>query len=120
MREGNLLRAIMLRLSKHGSIIFRNNIGSAFAPDGTKRVIRYGVCNPGGSDIIGFTKIKITPEMVGKEVAVFTAVEVKTVTGKKRTAQENFIRVVNSSGGIAGFVKTEDEAVRLIERWPGK
>jgi hypothetical protein len=40
------------------------------------RPVAVGV--PGMSDLIGWTKIQVTPDMVGKEIAMFTAVEVKT------------------------------------------
>ena len=40
----------------------------------------------GSSDLIGVTRITVTPEMVGKTVAVFTAVEVKV--GKDKLSKE--------------------------------
>ena len=36
----------------------------------------------GASDLIGFTTVEITPEMVGQKAAIFTAIEVKRETGR--------------------------------------
>jgi len=51
----------------------------------------------GGSDSIGWTSVVVTPDMVGKRVAIFTAHELKSDERKKSkslAAQENFIRRV--------------------------
>ncbi len=90
----------------------RNNIGQYFDPK-TNRPIRYGVCNPGGSDLIGWTPVQITPDMVGKTVAVFTAVEVKTPNGKPTEHQLNFITQVLRAGGFAGIARSPGDAVAI-------
>ena len=64
-------------MSAMGLVLFRNNCGTALAPDGSGRRIKYGVANPGGADLIGWESIEITPEMVGSKVAVFAAIECK-------------------------------------------
>ncbi len=78
--------------------IFRNNTGSVVTQDG--RFITFGLC-VGSSDLIGWTEIEITPEMVGQKLAVFTAVEVKKKGKKPSKEQLNFIRIVSEAGGIA-------------------
>lgn len=98
-------------MSQAGSVMFRNNVGAY--RDETGRVIRYGVGNPGGSDLIGWTPITITSDMVGRTVAVFTAVEVKTPKGKPTEAQVNFLQQVTKSGGIAGIARSPDDALGL-------
>lgn len=55
----------------------------------------------GSSDLIGVTRITITPEMVGKTVAVFTAVEVKVGKDKLSKEQREFLALVQGWGGIA-------------------
>lgn len=55
----------------------------------------------GSSDLIGVTRITITPEMVGKTVAVFTAVEVKVGKDKLSKEQRDFLALVQGWGGIA-------------------
>ena len=110
--ETTIMQRIRLRLSGiPGLSIFRNNVGKIEGRDGRWHV--FGLC-PGSSDLIGWKRIKITREMVGSTVAVFVAVEIKSPGGHRRPEQENFIRAVRVSGGIAGFAESEIEAVRLI------
>lgn len=105
-RETPLMRHIMYALSQSGATVFRNNVGVARYPDGSR--VRYGLC-PGSSDIIGWTPVTITPDMVGRTVAVFTAVEVKTNRGRVTVKQDNFISRVREAGGIARIVRSENE-----------
>lgn len=108
-----------------GCWLLRNNSGALPRPldkNGKKvdgRPIRFGLGNDSSdwnkkfksSDEIGITVVTITPEMVGKKLGVFTAIEVKEpgwkYTGKDREpAQLNFIEWVKARGGFAGFVST--------------
>lgn len=125
MRESEISQRIRLAISKDtNAVIFRNNTangwagksqpakgGGRFLPDA--RPLRCGLCK-GSSDLIGWTEVEITPEMVGKKVAIFTAIEVKTNTGRVTQEQLNFVQKIKSSGGIAGIAKTPFEAVQLI------
>lgn len=104
MSETTLMRRVMYALSQAGATVFRNNVGVAKYPDGSR--VRYGLC-PGSSDIIGWTPVTITPDMVGRTVAVFTAVEVKTEYGRTTAKQENFIARVREAGGRAIIVRGE-------------
>lgn len=113
MKESAIQQLVRLTASQAGAVLFRNNQGSH--QDDQGRWIKYGVCNPGGSDLIGWTSIQITPDMVGKTVAVFTAVEVKTPKGKVTDAQQNFIDQVNKAGGRAGVVHSSTDAQLLLE-----
>ena len=78
------------------------------------RPLHAGLCK-GSSDLIGWTPIEITPEMVGKKLAIFTAVEVKKPGGRVSKEQLNFMRRVNEDGGIAGIATNETEAVNLVQ-----
>lgn len=72
----------------------------------------------GTSDLCGWTKVKITQEMVGLDVAVFTAIETKkSKNGKASTEQLNFVDQVISSGGIAGVASSPKEALSIIDQW---
>lgn len=116
----------MLALSKiTKSKVFRNNTGMGWqgkskqTPQGDRlivdpRPLHAGLCT-GSSDLIGWTPIKITPEMVGKTIGVFTAIEVKKPGGRISKPQLNFIRRVNEDGGIAGIATSENEAINLIQ-----
>ena len=114
MSESEVQAEIMLTVSRGRSRIFRNNQGVATFPDG--RRVRYGICNPGGSDLLGWVSVVVTPEMVGKPVAVFAAIEVKKPGGRIKPEQQNFIDVVNAAGGIAGIAHNADEARAIVER----
>ena len=113
MREAVIQQHIRLALSGAGAVMFRNNVGATHTPDG--RIIRYGVCNPGGSDLLGWTPMLITADMVGQAVAVFTACEVKTANGRATEDQMNFIRAVQRAGGFAGIARSPEEAVAIIQ-----
>ena len=114
MSEAAIQQQIRLALSRAGVVAFRNNIG-AYTDTKTGRVIKYGVCNPGGSDLIGWTPVHITPDMVGQTLAVFTAVEVKTPTGRATEHQLNFIAQVLRAGGYAGIAISPSEAVAITQ-----
>ena len=77
--------------------------------------MQFGVGNPGGSDLIGYRRVTVTPEMVGQDVAVFAAVEVKTARARKRPEQQQrFVDHIRSAGGIAGFARSVDEAKNIL------
>jgi len=137
MNEGDLMRSIMLRLGQiNGVRLFRNNVATAWVGASkmfTKketvnvesgdvliknaRVLHAGLCK-GSSDIIGLKSVIITAEMVGRPIAVFMTVEVKTKTGRATVEQVAFTEMVNKFGGIGLIVKTEDEAEELLNKKP--
>ena len=53
----------------------------------------------GWGDLVGWTSVKITPDMVGQTMAIFTMEEVKA-TGKLSKAQERFRDIILRMGGI--------------------
>jgi len=99
MAETPYMRRLALQLTERGARVFRNNVG--FLKDRFGNLVKYGVCNPGGSDLIGWKSIVITPDMVGKKAALFVAVEVKAWDGTSTEEQEDFQRAVRDAGGIA-------------------
>jgi hypothetical protein len=112
--EAAIQQQIRLAMSRAGSVMHRNNVGAY--RDDTGRVIRYGVGNPGGSDLIGWTPVVITQDMVGTKVGVFTAIEVKAPRGRPTEAQLNFLRQVQLGGGIAGIARSTQDALALLTR----
>jgi len=114
MNEMNRLRAIMLGLSTPGVRLFRNNCGALKDADG--RLIRFGVANPGGSDLIGWRSLTVTPDMVGRKLAVFLAIEVKGERGKATDHHRNFITRVRADGGLAGVARSIDDALGIIDQ----
>lgn len=128
--ETNETKLVLLAIGKAAphAVLFRNNTGTGWT--GSKilhdikagqrittifdsRPLDAGLCK-GSSDLIGWTPVTITPDMVGTTIAAFTAVEVKTKTGKISDAQTNFINVIKAAGGKAGIVRTPEQGVDVI------
>ena len=112
MKEQPLHKRIMLASSRGSARLWRNNVGALQDKEG--RWVKYGIANPGGSDLIGFRTITVLPEHVGMRIAIFTALEVKQKSGRIRPEQQVFIDLVKSKGGIAGVVRSVEEAERLL------
>lgn len=76
--------------------------------------ITYGLY-PGSGDYVGWTPIEITPDMVGKRIAVFTSVEIKTKNDNMSNRQINWFKRVKEAGGIAEIWKEQhDGSIRRI------
>lgn len=126
MSESEIQQLIQIEGPHHKCILMRNNSGAL--KDATGRVVRYGLGNIStqqnmrikSSDLIGFTEVKITPDMVGKTIAVFTAVEVKdpkwklSPNDKRAQSQLAFIDWIKSHGGIAGFCNSVESFKELL------
>lgn len=134
-QETNIVRRVMLKIGAvPGVRIFRNNIGNAWIGKSKKFTSRQTVIVEAGdvliksaryfeaglcvdsSDLIGFRSVIVTPEMVGKQIAVFTAAEIKTATGRASKGQVNFIDMINKMGGIGFIARNENEAFEFINR----
>jgi hypothetical protein len=101
-----------MEASKHNARLFRNNRGLFLTLDGSRKV-RAGLEADGASDLVGYKSIIITPDMVGKKIAVIAVAEVKRPGKYPSPEQKNFLRVVKESGGIAGVVRSAED-VRLL------
>lgn len=100
--EGQIQDAIRLALGLiPGLVLWRNNCGVLPMPDGKR--IRFGVGNPGGSDLIGCYHGR------------FIAIEIKTPHGKQTNDQRLFQQVVERNGGIYLMPRSVEHAVNLIE-----
>ena len=93
--------------------LFRNQCGALPDPR-TGRLVQFGLAR-GSADLIGWRTITITPDMVGRQVAVFTSIEVKTPTGRVRPEQHAWLSTVQCSGGIAGVARSVGDALRIVE-----
>lgn len=115
MKEQPILKRIMLACGRGMTRLWRNNCGSL--PDPKTGVwIKFGVGNPGGSDLIGFHSLRVTERHVGMKLAVFVGLEVKQASGRIRKEQQWFIDMVKAAGGIAGVVRSVEEAESLLTR----
>lgn len=126
MTERALRNDVLKAVSRLGARLFRvntgqawvgkvvhNSAGSMFTTLMDARRIRMGLVT-GGSDLIGWTTVTVTPKMVGQSVAVFTAIELKTGRQKATVEQARFVAAVRSAGGIAGKARSVEEAEGLI------
>lgn len=117
--KANQSRILLALGSRPGIRIFRNTVGVGRTPDGS--IVRFGLC-PGSGDLIGWTELTVTQEMLGRKLAIFTSVEVKSDKGKLRPDQENWLKVVQAAGGFAIVARSPEEADRLLslqQRMPG-
>jgi hypothetical protein len=128
MSEADFMRRCLKRATEMGARLFRVNVGRAWVgervdhqmgniPPGwvvlkDARPFKSGV--PGMSDLIGWVPVEITPEMVGKTLAVYTAVETKTARGRATVEQNNFIDAVSRSGGRAGIARTDGDLHNIL------
>jgi ribosomal protein S19 len=127
--ESTVQQEVQINARSYACTLMRNNSG-AFK-DSTGRVVRYGLGNISqkhqenikSSDLIGITSVVITPDMVGKTVGIFTALEVKRSDwsptkklDKHEQAQMNFIKWVKSLGGIADFISSVDNLKDIFRK----
>lgn len=96
--------------------------GSVLVPAARPVSLGFGMTNgkplKGASDLCGWTTVRITPQMVGRDVAVFTAIETKrSKGGRVSTEQKNFINQVNAAGGIAGVASSPEQATAIIDQF---
>ncbi len=125
--ESTVQQEIQIEAMKFNCTLMRNNSGACV--DQTGRLIRYGLGHTSSkqafnsSDLIGITTVTITPDMVGKTVGIFTAIEVKKEDwkcDKKLDAHEqkqfNFLEYVRSKGGIAAFANSVDNLKDIFRR----
>lgn len=104
--------------------LFRANVGEAWtgtlAANNLNRVIiedarRFRSGLPiGFPDLFGFRTIEITPEMIGKKVAVFAFIEVKKHGGRTSKAQEKMLAFLRAAGAVGGVARSPDEAIKLL------
>lgn len=125
MKESSTQTLIRLDAAQHGLEAWRNNTGVLLNQNGVP--VRYGLANDSASlnkttkssDLIGIRPITITPEMVGKTIGVFMAVETKrpgwvySPTDPHSFAQNNFHDIVRRAGGLAGFATNVQEFRRI-------
>ena len=106
----NLTNAVMLDISSLGCVVWKNPRGFD-----KERKVTYGTGPNGAADLIGYRRVLITDDMVGKTLAQFMAVEIKAGGDRKKENQADYISTVNSHGGIAGFVACPEDAVMLVK-----
>lgn len=97
---------------KASIVLYRNNRGVIPLENGGR--LTYGVGPNGASDWIGYKIVTVTPGMVGRKVAVFTAVEAKRPGEKARPDQLEFMTGIVRDGGISGVASSEDDLDSIL------
>lgn len=113
---------IRLALPKLGkNIMLRYQVGKFLTLDGR----HVSVGESGVSDLIGGVSHVITAADVGKTVCILTAMETKqekdSTKKSRKISQGNFINHVRSLGGLAGIVRSVEDATDLVtNKWKSK
>lgn len=123
--EAAVQQQIRAAAPRHG-ILWRNNSGALKDDRGVP--VRFGLGNDSAavnaliksSDLIGITRVVVTPAHVGQVLGVFTAVEVKEPSWKHPSndlewAQANFIRLARQHGALAGFAADVSHYHQLLD-----
>ena len=124
LSERQIQTQILLQCGRGDTRLFRQNVGQGWVgrmirqQAGTvelaaARPLHAGLCE-GSSDLIGWRTVEVTPDMVGQRVAVFTAIEVKTETGRPTPEQLKFLDAVRNAGGIACVARSVEDAERAL------
>lgn len=128
----NTQNRIWKALAQAGATVFRNNVAQAVvgrivwireactvrlqpgdAVVRNARVLHAGLMK-GSGDLIGWTEVVVTPEMVGRTVAIFTSVEAKSGSGRSTPDQVKWRENVRRAGGFAGEARNDVDALSII------
>jgi hypothetical protein len=128
MRESSVQQRIRLDAAYGGIELWRNNVGVLLNDRG--QPVRFGLGNDSAglnariksSDLIGVTPVFVTPELVGRVLGVFTAIECKeegwrmTPSDERAIAQAAFHDIVKRAGGFAGFAQSVEDFRKIVRR----
>ena len=108
----------------HNLYIMRANVGTGWIGDFVKNADdsitiykprRFQTGLPAGfPDLFGYKSLIITPEMIGKTIAQFAFVEVKTPKGKASKEQKEMHKQLIEAGAIGGIARSAEEAIKLL------
>lgn len=131
--DTSFLNTLLIAISRGSTRMFRNSVGLGWIGK-TERVTKpiqmlvypgdvvirkaralHAGLVKGSGDIVGYKSIVIQPEDVGKRIAVFVSMEAKEGTGRMSPEQKNWRDQVQAAGGIAGEVRSVEDALRLLD-----
>lgn len=127
MSENQVKDQIKLLSQEYKLALFSNPVGTGWVGkfigfDGSTALILGGHrisfgLHEGSPDQCGWLPVKITPEMVGKTVAVFVGFEAKDGRNKPELEQVQFIDRLIADGAIAGVCYSGEDARKVIRAW---
>ena len=123
--EKNVRNNIILTAANNSITLFNNPVGTAWTGKynpathtvTAPRAIKYGLA-VGSSDLIGITPIKITEDMVGKTIGVFTGVEVKVDKNgayKETAEQKKFGKFIEKNGGFYILADSYNDLLKYFD-----
>ncbi len=108
LKEKNIQNASLLAIGSDPDVLaMRLQSGVFRSMDDPSRIVKVGT--PGVSDSIAIVKVVITPDMVGKTIAVCAAAEFKTLKGKQRDAQVKWQAAFEKRGGKYRLIRSVEE-----------
>ena len=134
MRELDFMRRCMKRATEGGARLFRNNVARAWVGNAetvrTSRIVQvepgdvlirnarplHAGLAEGSGDLIGWVPVEVTPDMVGRTVALFASVETKSKTGRATKQQRAWAQAVSAAGGLSGIARTDKDLHNIL--WP--
>jgi hypothetical protein len=116
--EGLVNDAIAEWTALHPEMVLGRNKRRLATPPGMRAPIMLGWLVEGSADWIGYRSITITPEMVGKRIALFLAIEAKRPNGGVLSKeQEQFLNALKDAGGCCGVATCAETAESILTRW---
>lgn len=106
--------ALLAASAMPGVLVFRQQSGVFRSMTDPDRVVRVGL--PGMADAGAIVRVRITPDMVGKEVGIAVQAEYKTATGRQAEDQRTWADAVRRAGGVYELVRSADQMVDLVDR----
>lgn len=115
--ESNVVADCLIRGSRLGCLLGKNVRGMFQTIGKRQHKMKAGWLIPASPDLLGHYSLIITPEMVGKKVAVAMYVEVKTETGYVAKEQQHFIDHATEAGAIAGVARSADDLENILKNY---
>ena len=128
MSETRIQSEILRALGSHPDIrAFRNTVGQGWVGKVARHAegfvtlafpkrVTFGLM-PGSGDLIGFRSYHVQPDDVGRRIAVFTSVEVKTPRGSTQDNQITWRDILRERGGIAIIARSPEESLHGVLDW---
>lgn len=126
MKEHAIQDEIRVHVSEHQlATLFRANVGEAWTGNKMKRTFDGNLIiyqprrlstglPPGFPDLFGFKTITITPDMVGRDIAVFAFLEVKQPGKNPTEKQTHMIDFLRAHGAIGGVARSSEDADQIL------
>lgn len=126
VKEHEIQNKIRVHISENQlATLFRANVGEAWTGNKIERTFDGNLIiyhprrlstglPPGFPDLFGFKTITITPDMIGKNIAVFAFLEVKQPGKKPTEKQTHMIDFLIVHGAIGGVARSTEDANQLL------